>query len=141
LNKAGHANDAEPLFHRAISIGEKALGRTHSLTQRYASHYARLLLDTARAAEALPVARAALATHEAASGVRRGKAALSSGCKSHPVTAAEAAALSVEDLTFAGDGSATALIVGGLANKGNLPEVAFDVHRPVLTQLFGNGGW
>ena len=32
------------------------------------SHYARLLLDTARAAEALPLAQTALATHEAASG-------------------------------------------------------------------------
>jgi hypothetical protein len=27
-----------------------------------------------------------------------------------------------------------------LAEMRNLPEVAFDVHRPVLTQLFGNGG-
>jgi hypothetical protein len=25
-NKSGHAEDAEPLFHRAIAIGEKGLG-------------------------------------------------------------------------------------------------------------------
>ena len=59
---------AEPLFHRAISTSEKALGSNHTLTQRYASHYARLLLDTARAAEALPLGQTALATHEAALG-------------------------------------------------------------------------
>jgi hypothetical protein len=68
LNKAGHASDAEPLFRRAISIGEKTLGQTHPLTQRYRSHRARLLLDTGRPVEALHLAQAALATHEAASG-------------------------------------------------------------------------
>jgi Tetratricopeptide repeat len=39
------------------------------VTQRYASHYARLLLQTGRAAEALTAAQAALATHKAASGL------------------------------------------------------------------------
>jgi hypothetical protein len=58
-----------PQGHKAIAIGEKVLGRDHSLTQRYASHYARLLLDTRRAAEALTVAQAALATHEAVRGL------------------------------------------------------------------------
>ena len=57
------------MFRKAISIGEKALGRDHSLTQRYASHYARLLLESGRAAEALSVAQSALATHEAAAGL------------------------------------------------------------------------
>jgi Tetratricopeptide repeat len=49
-------------------VGEKSLGRNHPQTQRYISHYARLLLDTGRAAEALPLAQTALSTHEAASG-------------------------------------------------------------------------
>ena len=35
LNKAGHASEAEPLFHRVITIGEKALGSDHTLSQRY----------------------------------------------------------------------------------------------------------
>jgi hypothetical protein len=48
--------------------GRSALGSNHAQTQRYVSHYARLLLDTARAAEALPLAQTALATHETASG-------------------------------------------------------------------------
>src|SRR5262249_36995537 len=64
----GHANEAEPLFHKAIAISEKALGRNHPDTQRYASHYARLLVETGRASEGLTVAQSALATHEAASG-------------------------------------------------------------------------
>ena len=54
------------MFHKAIAIAEKALGRNHPDTQRYASHYARLLLETGRAAKALTVAQSALATHEAA---------------------------------------------------------------------------
>ena len=45
------------MFRKAIAIGEKALGRDHPDTQRYASHYARLLLETGRAAEALTVAQ------------------------------------------------------------------------------------
>jgi hypothetical protein len=69
LRDTGHANEAEPLFHKAIAISEKALGRDHPDTQRYASHYARLLVVTGRAAEALTVAQAALATHEGASGL------------------------------------------------------------------------
>jgi hypothetical protein len=64
LRDTGHANEAEPLFQQAIAIGEKALGRDHPLTQRYASAYARLLVMTQRAAEALTIAQAALATHE-----------------------------------------------------------------------------
>jgi hypothetical protein len=40
LRDTGHANEAEPLFHKAIAISEKALGRDHPDTQRYASHYA-----------------------------------------------------------------------------------------------------
>jgi hypothetical protein len=38
LRDTGHPNEAEPLFQKAIAIGEKALGRDHSTTQRYASH-------------------------------------------------------------------------------------------------------
>ena len=69
LRDTGHANEAEPLFHKAIAIGEKSLGRDHSLTQRYASHYARLLVETGRASEGLTFAQSALAIHEAASGL------------------------------------------------------------------------
>jgi hypothetical protein len=57
------------LFQKAIAIGEKAVGRDHSLTQRHANHYARLLVETGRAAEALAVAQYALATHEEAAGL------------------------------------------------------------------------
>src|SRR4030095_4475762 len=57
-----------PLFQRAIAIGERTLGPVHLLTQRFRSHYARLLLDTGRPAEALPLAEAALAAQAAASG-------------------------------------------------------------------------
>jgi hypothetical protein len=46
------------LFRKAISIGEKALGRDHSLTQRYASHYAR----PGAPQRDLAVAQSALAT-------------------------------------------------------------------------------
>jgi hypothetical protein len=56
------------LFRKAIAIGEKVLGRDHSLTQQYARDYAGLLLDTGRAVEALTVAQSTLATHEAAAG-------------------------------------------------------------------------
>jgi Tetratricopeptide repeat len=69
LRDTGYANQAEPLFQKAIAIGEKALGRDHPRTQRYAGHYARLLIEAGRAAEALAVAQSALATHEAASGL------------------------------------------------------------------------
>jgi tetratricopeptide (TPR) repeat protein len=72
LRDTGHANEAEPLFHKAIAIGEKSLGRDHSLTQRYASHYARLLVETGRASAGLTFAQSALATHEAASGLKAG---------------------------------------------------------------------
>jgi hypothetical protein len=61
---AGRTDEAEPPFLRAIAIGDKALGAEHPLTQRYQSHYARLLLTTSRAAEALQRGRAALAAHE-----------------------------------------------------------------------------
>jgi tetratricopeptide (TPR) repeat protein len=54
LNKAGYASKAELLFRCAITISENAPGGDHSLTERYASQYALFLLDTARAAEALP---------------------------------------------------------------------------------------
>jgi len=53
---------------RAIAIGEKAHGLEHPLTRRYQSHYAHLLLNTNRPAEALALGEAALATHETASG-------------------------------------------------------------------------
>jgi hypothetical protein len=56
------------LFKCAIATGEKALGREHRRTQRFYSQYARLLLDTGRSAEALSLAQAALAIHEATSG-------------------------------------------------------------------------
>src|SRR5262249_57225806 len=68
LRDSGDANEAEPLFLRAIAIGQKALGRDHSITQRFASNYARVLLDTGRATEALTFAQSAFATHEAACG-------------------------------------------------------------------------
>jgi hypothetical protein len=68
LSQSGHTDDAEALFNRAITIGEKALGLGHPSTQRFCSHWARHMLDTGRAAEALPLAQAALATHEATSG-------------------------------------------------------------------------
>ena len=61
-------DEAEPLFLRAIAIGDNALGAEHPLTQRYQSHYARLLLTTNRAAEALQRGQAALATHERVNG-------------------------------------------------------------------------
>ena len=49
-------------------MGDKALGAEHPLTRRYQSHYARLLPMTDRPAEALQLARAALAAHERANG-------------------------------------------------------------------------
>jgi hypothetical protein len=45
------------------AIGEKALGPDHPLTQRYQSHYARLLLLAGRPDQALVPAESALATH------------------------------------------------------------------------------
>jgi hypothetical protein len=35
LNTIGRAKEAEPLFRRAIAIGDKALAPRHPLTQRY----------------------------------------------------------------------------------------------------------
>jgi tetratricopeptide (TPR) repeat protein len=64
----GHFDKAEPFFLRAIAVGNKALGAEHPLTRRYQSHYARLLLMTDRPAEALQLARAALATHDRVNG-------------------------------------------------------------------------
>jgi hypothetical protein len=58
----------EDLFKRAIAVGERVLGQEHPITQRQRSRYVRHLLDIGRAAEALPLAQAALATHEAVSG-------------------------------------------------------------------------
>jgi len=52
----------------AIAMGDKALGAEHPLTGRYQSHYARLLLMTDRPAEALQLARSALAAHERVNG-------------------------------------------------------------------------
>jgi len=49
-------------------VGDKALGAEHPLTRRYQSHYARLLPMTDRPAEALQLARGALAVHERANG-------------------------------------------------------------------------
>ncbi len=63
----GQPDKAEPLFLRAIAVGDKALGAEHPDTRRYQSHYARLLM-TDRPAEALQLARAALAAHERANG-------------------------------------------------------------------------
>ncbi|MGB8899012.1 MAG: tetratricopeptide repeat protein [Methylocella sp.] len=62
LRDAGRENESESLFLRAIAIGEKALGPDHPLTQRYQSHYARLLL-AGRPDQALLLAESALATH------------------------------------------------------------------------------
>jgi hypothetical protein len=45
------------LFMRVIVVGEKTLGPGHPLTRRYQSHYARLLLDAGRPAEASLSAR------------------------------------------------------------------------------------
>jgi len=58
--------EAERLFERATAIGDKALGAGHPLTQRFKSHYARLLLMTDRSGEALSFAEGALVTHDAA---------------------------------------------------------------------------
>ncbi len=44
------------------------LGPGHPLTQRYKSHFARLLIDTGRSAEAVGIGEAALAVHAATSG-------------------------------------------------------------------------
>jgi hypothetical protein len=52
----------------SIAIGDKVLGAQHPQTQRCQSLYARLLLMTSRAAEALLLGAAALATHERGSG-------------------------------------------------------------------------
>ena len=68
LRDDGREAESEPLFLRAIAIGEKALGLEHPLTRRYQSNYARLLLNTNRAAEALALGEAALATAERTSG-------------------------------------------------------------------------
>lgn len=57
-----------PRFRRAIAIGDTALGANHPLTQRYQSHYARLLPTANRAAEALEAGSTALAIHERVSG-------------------------------------------------------------------------
>ncbi|MGB6697833.1 MAG: tetratricopeptide repeat protein [Methylocella sp.] len=67
LRDAGREEESESLFLRAITIGEKALGPDHPLTQRYQSHYARLLM-TGRSDQALLLADAALAAHEKALG-------------------------------------------------------------------------
>jgi hypothetical protein len=70
LGQTGHTgDDLEALFKRAIAIGERALGREHPRTQRFCSRYARHLLETGRATEALPLAQTALAAHEASSGL------------------------------------------------------------------------
>ncbi len=78
-------------------MGEKKLGVSHPLTQRYRSHYARLLLDTGRAAEALELARGALATHEASAGPNHPWTKYSAGIAADALTALgraeEAAAL------------------------------------------------
>ena len=68
MSENGYSSDAEALFKRAIAIGEKALGHRHPLTQRYCSHYARLLLNTGRPTDALSYAQSALSIHEATSG-------------------------------------------------------------------------
>jgi hypothetical protein len=64
LEDTVQVNEAERLFRKAITVGEKALGPDHSDTQRYASHYARLLVRTERADEALARAESALAAHD-----------------------------------------------------------------------------
>jgi hypothetical protein len=69
MSENGYTPDAAALFKRAIAIAEKALGLRHPLTQRYCSHYARLFLNTGRATDALSYAQAALAIHEATSGL------------------------------------------------------------------------
>jgi len=66
--RAVKREDAEPLFQRAIAICQKVLGAGHGLTHRFQAHFARLLLDTGRAAEALAFAEAALAIQVASSG-------------------------------------------------------------------------
>ena len=68
LRDLGQTGEAEGLFRRAIAIGDKTLGAAHPLTQRYRSHYARLLLMTGRPAEALRLGEVALAAHEKAAG-------------------------------------------------------------------------
>ena len=55
-------------FTKRIAIGEKVLGLGHPRTQRYRSHFARLLVSTERTSKALAFGEAAFATHQAASG-------------------------------------------------------------------------
>jgi hypothetical protein len=59
---------ARPLYERALVILEKVLGAEHPHTGRCQSNYARLALMTDRPAEALQLARAALAAHERVNG-------------------------------------------------------------------------
>lgn len=68
LSEAGHCNEAESYFRRAIAIAENVHGPGHPDTRRYQSHYARLLLDIGPGAEALAIGEAALATHQASFG-------------------------------------------------------------------------
>ena len=65
LRQTSQPNEAEQLFQRAITTGNKILGADHPLTQRFKSNYARLLLDTHRVPEAHALAAAALAIHAA----------------------------------------------------------------------------
>ena len=59
---------AEPLLTGAIAGSENTLGAEHPLTHRHRVHYARLLLMTDRAADALQLGEAALATHARVNG-------------------------------------------------------------------------
>jgi Tetratricopeptide repeat len=70
LQDQGDLAGAQPLYERVLAIEERmrALGRDYSLTQPCASHYARLLRETGRAAKALTLGRSLLATHEGALG-------------------------------------------------------------------------
>ena len=69
LSKKEKNESAAYPARNAIASGERALGRDHPDTQRRASHYARLLVETGRASEGLTFAQSALAIHEAASGL------------------------------------------------------------------------
>jgi tetratricopeptide (TPR) repeat protein len=66
LRDLGEIPQAERMFERATAIGERTIGTDHPITQRFRSHYARLLLMTDRPREALLLAQDALAVHEAA---------------------------------------------------------------------------
>ena len=67
---------AEPHFHHALVLTEKAHGKNHPDVSTYLANLAQLLQDTNRTAEAEPLMRRALAMDEAAFGKDHPNAAI-----------------------------------------------------------------